>query len=387
MTINGASAVMAYDFRSTCDALDSQLACGEGTLVDGRVRNVAPGDYYLVLESPDPANFTVQLDPLPRTVPMPVDDNDTCGNARSRSRRAAACSPATRSTLLNDYEALCGGNARSKDAAFHLTLPAARARQAPRSRLRSTPCCIASSTTGRAPPAASRSSRRLCNDDGGQGDHNSLLDRIARSGQLLLRRRRLQRQQRGQVLVRGHRSSGVIACRLLDRARSQLCSGRRRSRDMLVVTPAVAVISRFATRFGRSWISPPTADADACGRDCAPIEPLPPPQRCELGRVEPSAFESLRPRVPLLASYLMSQCAAGAATVVDFVLMVLLGRARGDALRVATGLGAFAGGATAFIANRHWSFAPAIAASASRLCATRWCGSAASRSIVCSFIS
>jgi putative flippase GtrA len=88
---------------------------------------------------------------------------------------------------------------------------------------------------------------------------------------------------------------------------------------------------------------------------CAPIEPLPPPR--ESSWVASSrAFESFRPRAPLFASYLMSQCAAGAATVVDFLLMVFLVQRAGMHYVVATGLGAFAGGATAFIANRHWSF-------------------------------
>jgi putative flippase GtrA len=64
----------------------------------------------------------------------------------------------------------------------------------------------------------------------------------------------------------------------------------------------------------------------------------------------------LRPRVPLLASYLMSQCAAGVATLVDFIVMVMLVERAGMHYVVATGLGAFAGGATAFAANRHWSF-------------------------------
>jgi putative flippase GtrA len=78
----------------------------------------------------------------------------------------------------------------------------------------------------------------------------------------------------------------------------------------------------------------------------------------EASYCEPNAttFEALRPRVPLFASYVMSQCAAGVATFVDFMLMVLLVERAGIHYVFATGLGAFAGGATAFTANRHWSF-------------------------------
>jgi hypothetical protein len=180
VSVNGAAAVMGYDFRTTCDMPDSQLACAEGTLVTGRVRDVAPGDYYLVIESPDPANFTVQLDPLPRTIPMPVDGNDTCAKAIEIPAGGGLFTGDTL-TLLNDYEALCGGNARSKDAAFHLTLTErSRVTAALEAPFDTVLYRFVDSGAG----AASCQSKleTVCNDDGGQGDHNSLLGELLDPG-------------------------------------------------------------------------------------------------------------------------------------------------------------------------------------------------------------
>ena len=113
---------MAYDFRATCDVPDSQLACLEGALVTGRVRNVTRGEYYLIVESPDATNFKIEVDPLPRTVPIDVDGNDTCSARRSRFRRQVGIFVGDTLKLVDNYQAQCGGNAHSHDAAFHLDL-------------------------------------------------------------------------------------------------------------------------------------------------------------------------------------------------------------------------------------------------------------------------
>jgi hypothetical protein len=178
VVLNGASTVMDYDFRSTCDALDSQLACAEGTLINGRVRDVAPGDYYLVVESPDPANFTIKLDLLPRTIPMPVTDNDTCGKAIEIPPSGGLFTGDTL-TMLNDYEALCGGNARSKDAAFHLTLPM---RSRVKASLEAPFDAVLYRFTGEGAATCKSKAESVCNDDGGQGDHNSLLSELLEAG-------------------------------------------------------------------------------------------------------------------------------------------------------------------------------------------------------------
>ncbi len=65
---------------------------------------------------------------------------------------------------------------------------------------------------------------------------------------------------------------------------------------------------------------------------------------------------SWHPRVPLLTAYVRSQLSAVLATLVDFATMVVLVEHVGLHYVLATALGALAGGATAFLANRHWSF-------------------------------
>jgi putative flippase GtrA len=65
---------------------------------------------------------------------------------------------------------------------------------------------------------------------------------------------------------------------------------------------------------------------------------------------------SLAPRISLIGAYLRSQVVAGLATLVDFVLMVVLVEWGVMNYVAATACGALAGGATAFLSNRHWSF-------------------------------
>ena len=74
------------------------------------------------------------------------------------------------------------------------------------------------------------------------------------------------------------------------------------------------------------------------------------------GLLRAGAVESVRPRVPPASAYVRSQLSAVAASLVDFVWTVLCVEAAGLHYLVATALGALAGGLTAFIANRHWSF-------------------------------
>jgi putative flippase GtrA len=125
---------------------------------------------------------------------------------------------------------------------------------------------------------------------------------------------------------------------------------------MLVVTLAVAFISPYRYLLSAVVNSAPPPPMPMRAEAGLPVV-QPPPELSEASWIAPSrSLESVRPRVPLFASYLMSQCAAGVATFVDFVLMVLLVERIGVHYVVATALGAFAGGATAFIANRHWSF-------------------------------
>jgi hypothetical protein len=170
--ITSGSALLAYDFRSVCESQAAQLACGSGAAVGARVRNLQAGDYFLIVESADPGNFSVALESLPRTMPVPVGGNDTCATAVEIPADGGLFAGDTLG-LLNNYEALCGSGARSGDAAFRLELTE-----------RSTVTALLEAAfdtvlyrhldAGNG-PAACNVLASACNDDGGQGNTNSLL--------------------------------------------------------------------------------------------------------------------------------------------------------------------------------------------------------------------
>lgn len=116
-----ASALMTYDLRRECETAPSQLACAHGRPLDSRVRNVEPGDYYLIVEAQSQTSFTLNVEPLPLTEPVEVTDNDTCETAIVIPETGGLFRGDTL-PLLNQYDAVCGGGARSRDAAFKLQL-------------------------------------------------------------------------------------------------------------------------------------------------------------------------------------------------------------------------------------------------------------------------
>jgi hypothetical protein len=122
LRLNGGGSPMAYDLRSVCDSASAQLACAQGAAMIGdRIRNLQAGAHYLILESPDPANFTIELEALPRTVPVAVAGNDNCATAVEIPEQGGLFTGDTIDTL-SDYMASCGNQAQSRDAAFRLQL-------------------------------------------------------------------------------------------------------------------------------------------------------------------------------------------------------------------------------------------------------------------------
>jgi hypothetical protein len=119
--VEGGSSLFAYDFRSACDDIGSQLSCSRALGNGGRIRNLAPGSYYLVLESPGAGNFTILAERLPPSVPVPVTGNDTCGTATEIPVDGGLFSGNTLDTL-DHYGALCGSGALGRDAVFRLNL-------------------------------------------------------------------------------------------------------------------------------------------------------------------------------------------------------------------------------------------------------------------------
>jgi hypothetical protein len=121
LTIEGADAHMRYELRESCEDATTQLSCGDGRPLFERLRNLEPGEYFVVVESAESAPFTIKTEPLPPTVPIDVTDNGVCAVATAVPAAGGVFVGDTTSTA-SDYEAACGDGARSSDAAFRVEL-------------------------------------------------------------------------------------------------------------------------------------------------------------------------------------------------------------------------------------------------------------------------
>ena len=111
--------------RTTCTdgALPSQIRCTSGNPVRQRIRNLAAGTYFVIVESATPGGFTIEVDATtPPTIPVDVTGNDNCGSAFVIPATGGLFHGDTTS-LLPDYAGTsCGGGAGNNDAAFQLVL-------------------------------------------------------------------------------------------------------------------------------------------------------------------------------------------------------------------------------------------------------------------------
>lgn len=124
LTVEGGEARMYYALRSDCDDGATQRSCSDGLPLFERVRNLEPGEYFVIVESAQSAPFTIKTERLPPTVPIEVVDNGVCALATSVPASGGVFVGDTTRTN-DDYAAGCGGGARSADAAFRVELPEA----------------------------------------------------------------------------------------------------------------------------------------------------------------------------------------------------------------------------------------------------------------------
>jgi hypothetical protein len=115
---------LSFGLRTSCSNVSSQIACGEWS-TGMRFRNLAPGEYFLIVEAIRPQQVSISLEALPLTVPIFVNGNDTC-EAATAVPSTGGVFAGTTSGLSNDLEAACGDGARSADAVFRLDLAAAQ---------------------------------------------------------------------------------------------------------------------------------------------------------------------------------------------------------------------------------------------------------------------
>lgn len=180
LEIDSPFANIAYDFRSVCDASAAQLSCGKTAATHReRIRNLSAGDYFLIVESADPAGFSVELQPLPRTMPVPVGGNDTCATAVDIPADGGLFSGDTLG-MINDYEATCGSGARSSDATFRVVLTQTSRVVASLEAVFDT--VLYRYRDGGQGPLVCAERGVDCNDDGGSGSLNSLLDETLEPG-------------------------------------------------------------------------------------------------------------------------------------------------------------------------------------------------------------
>jgi hypothetical protein len=111
--------------QSTCGDVNSERGCRKGGPLETRLRNVDPGEYYVVVDSPNAAAVTVQVETYPPTPTTPASGNDNCMSAQLIPETGGIFSGDTRD-LLADYVASCGAGAASKDAVFKLVLTTRR---------------------------------------------------------------------------------------------------------------------------------------------------------------------------------------------------------------------------------------------------------------------
>ncbi len=113
------TAVLAL--QKTCGQSSSELRCEVGQPVKARVRNLAAGRYFVVVEAPAAPSVGLQVMTLPPTHPVAVKGNDTCAKAFDIDPQGGLWSGNT-AALHDDYHADCGAGSVAADAVYRLKL-------------------------------------------------------------------------------------------------------------------------------------------------------------------------------------------------------------------------------------------------------------------------
>jgi hypothetical protein len=173
LKIEGAETRMYYALRDSCEDATTQTACGDGTPLTERLRNVRAGTHYLIVEAIEATGFTVQADRLEATVPVEVIGNGACA--------LAADITATGGVFIGDtglddstYEATCGGGASSPDAVFRLVLSQSARVRASLTADFDTVLYRFDGANGDCLSGADRA----CDDDSGEGTNSLLEERL-----------------------------------------------------------------------------------------------------------------------------------------------------------------------------------------------------------------
>ncbi|MBN1652162.1 MAG: putative metal-binding motif-containing protein [Deltaproteobacteria bacterium] len=122
LRIDGGDAPITATLSTRCGDRESELSCISNAPAVKRFRNLQPDVYYLVVESIKSTNFVLIAERLPLTLPTEVSGNERCEDAFAIPPTGGLFAGDT-SRMTNDYVATkCGGNPRSNDAVFSLSL-------------------------------------------------------------------------------------------------------------------------------------------------------------------------------------------------------------------------------------------------------------------------
>ncbi|MAQ16714.1 MAG: hypothetical protein CMN30_18215 [Sandaracinus sp.] len=120
----GEDTFLSVGFLDGCGPAATQLRCASGNPSRSRLRDLAPGTYFIVVESSAGGEFSLQVETREPTVPVAVSGNDDCDSAYVIPETGGLFQGNTE-TSLPDYETsgtICTTTAASKDVAFRLDL-------------------------------------------------------------------------------------------------------------------------------------------------------------------------------------------------------------------------------------------------------------------------
>ncbi len=175
LTVDGGGTFMYTSVRTTCDDDTTQLRCSSGNPSRVRLRDLAPGTYYVIVESFRGTGYNITVETSAPTMVTPVTGNEDCGTAQVVPETGGLFT-GTSLGAVNDYEtSLCGASARAPDVAFELTLTTTKR--------------VIANTDGSSfdtvlhvhEPVCASMTERYCDDDGGDGS-TSLIDETLTPG-------------------------------------------------------------------------------------------------------------------------------------------------------------------------------------------------------------
>ena len=176
VTLTAVGGAYTYvSIRPDCEVSASQLRCVSGNPSRARLRDLAAGTYYAIVESFALTSVEIEVATAPPTTAVAVSGNADCGSAYDV--------PATGGLFIGDTTGLsnsletagCGSSAASPDALFRIDLPVRRRVVA------TTEGSVFDTVLHMHQGTCTSGSELYCDDDGGDG-FTSLLDRTLDPG-------------------------------------------------------------------------------------------------------------------------------------------------------------------------------------------------------------